>query len=40
MSHLEKLKFNFVLSDFPECLFGKASYRIVFSFLFLFPFLL
>lgn len=40
MYHLEKLKFNFLLSDFPECSFGKAWYRTVFSFLFLFPTLL
>lgn len=40
MYRLEKLKFNFLLSDFPECSFGKAWYRTVFSFLFLFPNLL
>lgn len=37
--HLEKFKFNFLLSDFLECLFCKALYRVVFS-LFLFPTLL
>lgn len=35
MYHLEKLKFNFLLSDFPECLFGKALYRVVFFFVFI-----
>lgn len=30
MYPLEKLKFNFLLSDFPECLFGKALYQVVF----------
>lgn len=40
MYRSEKLKFNFLLSDFPECLFGKALYRVVFPFLFLFPSLL
>lgn len=34
MYHLEKLKFNFLLSDFPECLFSKALYRVVFFFCF------
>ena len=30
MYHLEKLKFNFLLSDFLECLFSKALCRVVF----------
>lgn len=30
MYPLEKLKFNFLLTDFPESLIGKVLYQVVF----------